>query len=65
MKALHTFAKYLFDLALTVFWIYVPLFHFNLKDAPYSVAIWTVDLITLSVIIYLLHRKGGHSLYSS
>jgi len=65
MKALHTFAKYLFDLALTVFWIYVPMFRFNLKDARYSVAIWIVDLITLSVIIYLLHRKGRHSLYSS
>jgi len=62
-KIVHNFARYAFDLALTVFWIYIPMFHFNLKESSYAVAIWIVDIVTLSVIIYLLHRKAaGHKL---
>ena len=57
---IHNFAKFVFDLALTVFWIWIPMFHFNLKDAPYAPVIWLVDLLTLGIIIYLLHRKGTH-----
>jgi hypothetical protein len=57
---LHTFFKYLFDLALTVFWIYIPMFHLGLKDSKYSAAIWAVDILTLATIIYFLHRKGPH-----
>ncbi len=58
--SLHTFFKFLLDLALTVFWIWVPMFHFNLKDAKYSAAIWVVDILTLAVLIYFLHNKGAH-----
>jgi len=55
----HNFARYAFDLALTVFWIWIPMFYLNLKDSEYSVAIWIVDIITLATIIYLLHRKAA------
>jgi len=60
--SLHTFFKYLFDLALTVFWIYIPMFHLGLKDSKYAVAIWVVDVLTLATIIYFLHKKGAHRL---
>ncbi len=60
--SLHTFFKYLFDLALTVFWIWVPMFQLGLKDSKYAAAIWVVDILTLSVMIYFLHKKGAHSL---
>ncbi len=60
MMGLHTFVKYVFDLALTVFWIWVPLFYFNLKDSPNAPVIWIVDIVTLSVIIFFLHRRGAH-----
>ena len=60
--SLHTFFKFLFDLALTVFWIYVPMFYLGLKDSRFSVAIWFVDILTLVVLIYFLHKKGPHRL---
>lgn len=58
--SLHTFFKFLLDLALTVFWIWVPMFYLGLADAKYSAAIWVVDILTLSVLIYFLHSKGAH-----
>lgn len=58
--SLHTFFKFLLDLALTVFWIWVPMFYLGLKDARYSIAIWVVDILTLAVLIYFLHIKGAH-----
>ncbi len=55
----HDFAKYIFDLVLTVFWIWVPMFYFGLNDSPNAIVIWIVDILTLATIIYLLHRKAA------
>ncbi len=56
---IHNFARYAFDLVLTVLWIWVPMYQLNLKDARYAPAIWVVDVLTLAVVIYLLHRKAA------
>lgn len=58
MKNLHTFVKYLFDVILSVLWVYVPLFHFNLRQSPHAIVIWVVDLGTLAVLLYLLHSHA-------
>jgi len=60
MVKVHDFGKYVFDLVLTVFWIWVPMFYLNLKDSPYAPVIWIVDIGLLATIIYLLHRKAGN-----
>ncbi|VVB81411.1 Uncharacterised protein [uncultured archaeon] len=62
--SLHTFSKFVFDLVFTVFWIYIPMFALDLSSSPDAVLIWIGDLVSLAVIIYLLHRKGVHSIYS-
>jgi len=58
----HDFTKFTFDLFLTVFWIWVPMFYFGLKDYKRSILIWIVDIGLLIFILWLLHRKGDHRL---
>lgn len=62
MKYIHPFAKFAVDLALTVLWIWVPMFHFNLKAHSHAVAMWVVDILTLVVLLYWLHTSGAHKL---
>lgn len=62
--SLHTFGKFLFDLFFIVLWIYIPMFVLNLRHSPDAVIIWIGDLVSLAIIIYLLHRKGLHSIYA-
>jgi len=54
----HNFARFLFDLVLTIFWIWIPMFYFNLNEAPNALLIWIVDIGLLAFVLYLLHRKG-------
>lgn len=61
---LHNYFRYLFDLALSVLWIYIPLFHFGLKDSKHSLLAWVVILVTLAAVLYALHRRGSHSIYA-
>jgi len=61
-QILHDFAKYLVDLVLLVFWIYVPMYHFGLKDSPNAVLIWAFDLVTIAALLWWLHQKGAHKL---
>ena len=60
----HSFSKVLFDILFTVFWIYIPMFYLDLRHAPDAWLIWFVDIVSLAVIIYLLHRRGTHSIYA-
>lgn len=62
MKGIHTFAKFVVDLAITVFWVWVPMFHFDLKASKYAPAIWVVDIATLVVLLYWIHSAGRHRL---
>ena len=45
----HNFARYAFDLVLTVFWIWIPMFHLNLKDSPNAIVIWFADILAFSL----------------
>jgi hypothetical protein len=62
--SLHTFSKFLFDVFFVVFWIYIPMFVLDFRSSPDAVIIWIADIFSLGVIIYLLHRKGVHSIYA-
>ncbi|MBW2970004.1 hypothetical protein KY309_01925 [Candidatus Woesearchaeota archaeon] len=61
----HDFAKYFFDLALSVFWIYVPMFVFGLRNSDSAVIFWFIDVVSLAVVLYYLHAVGAHSIYSN
>lgn len=58
MKNLHTFSKFLFDLILSVVWVYVPMYHFELAQSENAVWIWVLVLTTLITLLVLLHRRA-------
>jgi len=62
MKAPHEFVKFIVDLVLVVFWIWVPMFQLGLHEHKFAIAIWIVDILTLGVLIYWLHTSGSHGL---
>lgn len=59
------FRMFLFDVVISVVWIYLPMFYFGLRHSSLAGLWWVVDVVSLVGFLYWLHAFGKHSIYAN